>query len=188
MRLFVAINFPASLREDIWTASASLRDAGLPVRWVEQAALHLTLKFLGSVGSERTPDIVSGLEAATRQTRPFALPLGGFGAFPSLERPRVIWVGCDGVPQLELLQHAVEVEMDRLGFEVEGRPFHPHLTLGRVERDARPQRLGSLDALLEGLEFQGETAVASVELMESTTGPQGSHYRAVHSAGLGNQS
>ena len=149
MRLFVAINFPAPLREGIWTASTALRDAGLPVRWVDLAALHLTLKFLGSVAPQRTPEIVSGLEAATRQTRPFTLPLGGFGAFPSMERPRVIWVGCEGVPQLELLQHAVEVEMERLGFEVEGRPFHPHLTLGRVERDARPQRLGPLGTLLE---------------------------------------
>jgi 2'-5' RNA ligase len=188
MRLFVAINLPAPLRAQICTGSAALREAGLPVRWVDQAALHLTLKFLGSVAPGRTQEIVSGLEAATRQTRPFTLPLGGFGAFPSVERPRVIWVGCEGVPQLELLQHAVEVEMERLGFEVEGRPFHPHLTLGRVEKDARPGRLGALDTLLERLDFNGESVVASVELMESRTGPQGAQYRTVHSAALDNPS
>jgi 2'-5' RNA ligase len=182
MRLFVAVNFAPELRRQIWTATRALRDAELPVRWVQEDALHLTLKFLGSVAPERSAAIASGLEDAARPARVFHLPLGGFGAFPSVERPNVIWVGCDGVPPLELLQHDVEIQMERLGFEIEGRAFHPHLTLGRVQRG---HRIRSLGTLLEGLSYEGESMVESVELMESVTGRDGSRYRAVHSVALG---
>ncbi|MBI4500826.1 MAG: RNA 2',3'-cyclic phosphodiesterase [Gemmatimonadetes bacterium] len=187
MRLFIAVNFPDELRRGIWTASAPLRAAGLPVRWVEETALHLTLKFLGPTDPGRIADIKAALEVATRETRPFTLPFDGFGAFPSVERPRVIWVGCEGIPPLELMQHRLELEMERLGFEIEGRAFHPHLTLGRVQRDARAARLRQLPALLEGLDYEAESLVDSVELMESTQGRQGSEYRAVYSVALGNR-
>ena len=184
MRLFVAVNFPEALRGEIWAASAPLREADLPVRWVEREALHLTLKFLGATPPERVDEVVSGLRAAVGETRPFSLPLGEFGVFPSLERPRIIWVGCEGVPALELLQHRLEVEMERLGFAIEGRAFHPHLTIGRVRKDARPARLGSLVHLLDDLAYQGEASVGSIELMESVTGAQASHYRALQSVAL----
>ena len=112
------------------------------------------------------------------------LPVGEFGAFPTVERPRVIWVGCEGVPPLELLQHRLELGMEPLGFPIEGRAFRPHLTLGRVKKEARPSALRGLAPLLAGLDFQGETLVKSIELMESIQGPKASHYRPVHSATL----
>jgi len=185
MRLFVAVNFPESLREDIWVAGAPLREASLPVRWVPSSALHVTVKFLGQTDRARLDDIQSALHTAARDTRAFPLPVGGFGAFPSVERPRVIWVGCEGVPPLELLQHRLEIAMEKVGFEIEGRPFHPHVTLGRVQRDARPSRLGSLGPLLESVTYGGEAWVGSIELMQSTGGRDGSRYQALHSVSLG---
>ena len=112
MRLFVAVNFPGDMRRDIWNASAALRSASLPVRWVEESALHVTLKFLGDVAPDRRDDLVTTLGEAADGTRAFTLPVTGFGAFPSVERPRVIWVGCEGVPTLELLQHRLEHQGD----------------------------------------------------------------------------
>ena len=184
MRLFVAINLPATLRHEIWTASAPLREADLPVRWTDESVLHLTLKFLGQCDPDRLPEIKSVLDQVVEGNRPFALPFGGFGAFPSVERPRVVWVGCEGVPPLELMQHRLEVGMERLGFPVEGRPFRPHLTLGRVQKDARPRAFHGLARMLEGLEYEGACTVGSVELMESRLGRGGARYEAVHSVRL----
>jgi 2'-5' RNA ligase len=185
MRLFVAVNFPGPLREDIWAAGAPLREAGLPVRWIPSSALHVTLKFLGPTDRARLDEIQSALDTAAGDTRAFPLAIGGFGAFPSVERPRVIWVGCEGVPPMELLQHRLEIEMEKLGFEIEGRPFHPHVTLGRAQRDARPSRFGSLARVLVSVTYRGEAWVGSIELMESTAGRDGSRYRALHSVALG---
>lgn len=184
MRLFVAVNLPDVVRRGIRTATEPLRRADLPVNWVEEAGIHLTLKFLGDVDESRQGEIATGVAAATRGAKSFLMPISGFGAFPSVERPRVIWVGCEGVPSLELLQHRMEQEMERLGFPVEGRPFRPHLTLGRVKKDGAPARFRSLEGLLDGLAFESESLVQSVELMESRLGPGGSAYHPVRSVAL----
>ncbi len=182
MRVFVAVNFPQDVRNAIWDACAPLRDAGLPVRWVEPAGLHVTLKFLGQ--SEAVPGITAVMDAAAGPARPFSLPLGGVGAFPGLERPSVIWVGCDGVPPLELLQNRLEQGLETLGFEIEGRPFRPHVTIGRARKDARPSAFRGLADLAEKIEWQGESLVDSVDLMESRLGGGGSKYQLVHASPL----
>jgi len=181
VRLFVAVNLPDGVRQGIWTATARLREAGFPVRWVEEPALHLTLKFLGEVDDGRRDEIVAAVERGAGGARPFLLTISGFGAFPSVERPRAIWVGCEGVPPFELLQHHLEREMERCGFPVEGRPFRPHLTLGRARKDVAPARFRGLKSVLGDLSFEAETLVQSVELMESRLEPGGAAYRPVHS-------
>jgi 2'-5' RNA ligase len=183
MRLFIAINLPDDVRRAIHAAAAPLRGAAFPVKWVEPDGLHLTLKFLGAVEPERLAPIEEALQRACRGARSFPLPLGGFGAFPTPGRARVFWVGCEAVPPLELLEHAVEREFAALDFPVEGRPFRPHLTLGR----ARPEARGGIHGLedrLAALEFAGEITVRSVELMESTLTRAGARYAARRSVAL----
>jgi len=184
MRLFVAVNLPPPLRREIWLVTEALRVADLPMKWVPADNLHLTLKFLGEAPPTRRPEIEAAVTAAVRGARPFTLGVGGFGAFPAVERPRVIWVGCEGIPALELLQHQVEVETERIGFPGEAHPFRPHVTLGRAKRGATPARFRRLDRLLGDLMLDGEFAVQSLDLMESRGGPDGSVYHVVHSAAL----
>jgi 2'-5' RNA ligase len=184
MRLFLAINLPTDVRETLWEVAAPLRTARYPVRWVAAEAIHLTLKFLGDVDDMREDEIAAGVAAAVVGAKPFPLPVGGFGAFPSAQRPRVVWAGLEPVPSLELLQHRVEQEMERLGFPTEGRPFHPHLTLGRVKRDARPAALAGLATDLDSLVYETEVSVESVDLMQSTLTPQGAQYTQRHVVAL----
>ena len=185
MRLFVAVNLPSDVRQDLWEAAEPLRGGGYPIRWVGPEALHLTLKFLGEVDTEREPEITAAIDGATQGTRRFMLPLEGFGAFPSTSQPRVIWAGCEGVPPLELLQHRLEQEMERAGFAIEGRPFHPHLTLGRVKRQARPGELRDFGAALEPLTYANEVEVRSLDLMQSKLSSEGATYTVRHAAELG---
>ncbi len=184
MRLFVAINLPADVRRAVWEAAAPLRARGFPIRWVPPESLHLTLKFLGEVAEARAPEIAQGITRAVGDARRFTLPIAGFGAFPTVTRPRVVWVGCDAVPPLELLQHRLEQEMAAVGFAVEGRLFRPHLTLGRAQRDARRGALAAFAAALDPLEFAGEALVESVDLMQSQLSRAGAQYTLRHCAGL----
>lgn len=176
VRLFIAVNLPPDLRQHLWDAAEPLRAAHYPVRWVAPDGIHVTLKFLGEVKPARETEILEGLGAAVQGAKPFQLPMSGFGAFPAISRPRVVWAGCEPVPPLELLQHRVEQEMERLGFPVEGRAFHPHVTLGRVQRDARWGAFSDLEERLSRLEFGGETMVDSVDLMESRLAREGAQY------------
>jgi 2'-5' RNA ligase len=184
MRLFVAVNLPDAVRHAAWNSAATLRDAGFPVKWVGVNALHLTLKFLGEVGSERQTEVQDAVSAAASGSAQFVMPLAGFGAFPNPRRARVIWLGCESVAELELLVHRVEQQMSEIGFPIEGRPFHPHLTLGRVRRDARPASLAGLDEMLQRLQFQSQTVVESVDLMQSELSRAGARYTRLYRAKL----
>jgi len=182
--LFVAINFPETLRQSLWSATESLRAGVLPVRWVKPEAMHLTLKFLGEVGDERQGELVDALQRAAAASRAVTVTVGDFGVFPDARRPRVLWAGVSPEPGLELLQHHVEQEFGPLGFPPEGRPFRPHLTLGRVERDARAAAFRGLDGLLGRVSFEETVTVSSVELMRSTPTRTGAEYQLVSSGRL----
>lgn len=185
VRLFVAVNLPDVLRRSLWTASEPLRAVGYPIRWVQLEGLHLTLKFLGEVTASREAEIIAALQSAVRGAKPFSLALDGLGAFPTAARPRVLWIGCEAAPPLELLQHRIERAFAEIGFPVEGRPFHPHLTVGRARRDARPRDFAELERTLAALEVHGDLLVSAVDLMESVLGRGGARYSRRHVVELG---
>jgi len=185
MRVFVAVNLPPSIRQGIWQSAAPLRARQVPVRWVDPDALHLTLKFLGEVDPGRESELIRAIERAVRGAGKFVLPVGGFGGFPNSRRPRVVWVGCGAVPALELVQHRLEEQMAAIGFPVEGRPFRPHITIGRVRQGARAGELQGIDSLLERVDYQSEAEVRSVDLMESELRPSGARYTVRRALALG---
>ena len=185
LRLFVALNFPSEIRDAIAKAVAPLRAAPYPVRWVDPDLIHLTVKFLGDVAPERVPVIEDALREVAGAAKPFVLPLEGAGAFPTPRDPRVVWVGCEPVPALELLQHALEGKMQQLGFPLEGRPFRPHLTAGRVKRDAQRSAFRELESDLESVDLSAVPLMESLDLVESKLGPRGPSYHTRIAARLG---
>jgi 2'-5' RNA ligase len=184
VRLFIAVNVPPQVRREAWEAASALRQRRYPVKWVAPESLHVTVKFLGEVDDERAEQVVEALERAAAGAKPFPLLISGFGAFPSLRHPRVVWVGCDAAPPLELLQHRVECEMAEIGFPLEGRPFHPHITLGRARRDARKPDFAGFGVEVERLDYAVEITVESVDLMASTLTPSGAKYAVRHAVPL----
>ena len=110
---------------------------------------------------------------------PFTLSLAGLGTFPPKGRPRVIWIGIQqGAEEVQRLRDRIDETLLPLDFPRESRPFHPHLTLGRVKNVGR---LGPLLESLRGIETGevGRMQVRSVELMQSELHPAGAVYTAV---------
>jgi 2'-5' RNA ligase len=184
VRLFVAVNLPASERRAAHAATAPLRHGDLPVKWVAEDALHITLKFLGEVDEARAAAVGAALVPAVAPAKPFELALGGFGVFPDEQRPRVFWLGIERHPALELLANDVERALAPLGFEAELRPFQPHLTIGRARKDARPPAFRGLAALAADVAWETVIRVEHVDLMASTLGRTGPTYRIVQRAPL----
>lgn len=141
------------------------------VAWVKASNLHLTLKFLGDVEEQRIEAIATSLTKAAAQVDAFDLTIGGFGAFPTRARPRVIWVGANG-PRLHALVESIESALEPLGFPRETRPFAGHITLGRVR--ARSTRGLSCHTGAEG--HHGATRVTRIVLMRSQLTPGGASY------------
>jgi RNA 2',3'-cyclic 3'-phosphodiesterase len=184
LRLFIALNFPPQVRQALWQAAAPLRDLGLPVKWVRVDGIHLTLKFLGDVPEQREAELVAALGRAAVGARALPLALGGFGVFPDVQRPRVVWAGIGAEPALEILQHRVEQEFAPLGFPTEARPFRPHVTLGRAAREARPRDFSTFEDALGKLSFQETSVAEAVDLMQSTLQSGGAVYQVRHSERL----
>ena len=181
MRLFVALNLPKKERDRIHRAARPLRDQSMPVRWVVPDNYHLTLKFLGEVRTDRIDPIDRTLARVAAGCPHFSADLGGFGAFPSIRGPRVLWLGVEPSPALRCLKQDVEWGLSDLGFERETRAFHPHLTLGRVDSENEAGAFRGLDALVAELAYNGSVEVRSVELMRSQTVKGGSQYSVVSS-------
>lgn len=180
MRLFVAVNLPAAERRAVWAAVRPLRDGGFPVKWVAEEALHLTIKFLGEVDEGLASAIGGALDEAVKCVRPFDLGIGGCGYFPDARRPRVVWIGIERHPALELLANDVERALSPLGFQSELKPFKPHLTIGRGRKDAKPAALAPLAATTSTVEYSSVFRVESVDLMHSTLLPAGPQYRVLN--------
>ncbi|RMH21172.1 MAG: RNA 2',3'-cyclic phosphodiesterase [Gemmatimonadetes bacterium] len=185
MRLFIALNFPKKERERIHRAARPLREAEMPVRWVEPANYHITLKFLDEVPEARVGAVVGALESVAANTPPIELELGGFGAFPTIRRPRVIWLGADPSPALRCLKQDIEWALSDAGFPRETRAFHPHVTLGRAAEDGGAGAFRGLDELAAGLDYRGVVRVRSLDLMRSTLSRSGARYSIERSVTLG---
>lgn len=177
MRLFIAVNFPEEIKKTLGAFTRSLSQIPSDLKWVREDNLHLTVQFLGNVSEEQVPAVSTALQNSVAGIAPFKLVLEGIGAFPSIARPRVLWVGINGdTPTLLMLHRQVQREMELLGFEPEKRKFSPHLTLARARSP-----YGFADVVNKAKEVMGTSKafgtarIDSIELMLSkleTKGPQ----------------
>jgi RNA 2',3'-cyclic 3'-phosphodiesterase len=127
-RLFVSLDLPDSVAHLLVRLNPRLPG----VRWLAADQMHLTLAFLGSVGSETEEKLRAHLLAIHFAS--FFLPLHGAGAFPSKGRPKVVWLGVGrGHPHLFQLHKRVTDGALAAGIEADLRPWHPHITLARCE-------------------------------------------------------
>jgi len=185
MRLFIALNLPKKERERIYRAARPLREEDMPVRWLEPGHFHVTLKFLGEVRRERLAEVEEAIQRVAQSTAAFKTKYAEFGAFPTIRRPRVIWLGVGATPELRCLKQDLEWTLGDLGFEAETRAFHPHLTLGRANDRNGAGAFRGLDELIAGLVFKGDVNVNTLDLMRSHISREGSTYSLLSSAKLG---
>ncbi len=184
VRLFLAINLPADVRLEVVAATAALRECAPELAWVREPLLHLTLKFLGDVEPSRTEAIAATASAVAGRHRELLMTLSGIGAFPNFRKARVVWMGIEHEPRLELLHHELEVACEEIGFEVEGRAFRPHLTLARVKQELPEERLRALSRAAKRVDYRSDFVVRSIDLMQSELSQHGPAYTTLVSAAL----
>lgn len=173
------------MRHELGEAIERLRPAARDIAWVAPGNLHLTLKFLGEIGEARIESVAAALGEAGLAADPFEARIRGLGAFPSADRPRVVWAGVtEGASEMIALARRVDVALAALGFPRDERPFSPHVTLGRVRR---PERNPALSDALGGAAARafGQVRVLSASLMRSELGPRGARYTELATIRLG---
>jgi 2'-5' RNA ligase len=188
IRAFIAIDLSAEigqrLHEVIQNYKNQLKD--IPIRWVPASNIHLTLKFLGDVSLSNLDILTDMIQTEVSSHHQFEISVGGSGAFPNLRQPRIIWIGVEAPPELTAIQNGIEATTSRLGYAREERAFSPHLTLGRVSRNASTQDVKAITKVLETsrVGFLGATCVEKVFLYRSDLKPTGAEYTQIFSSSL----
>jgi 2'-5' RNA ligase len=180
MRTFIAIDLPSETKEYLCRLQEELKPAGADVKWVPPQNIHLTLKFLGELNDKKLPKIENALEEAAGKTSGFSIAVYGLGAFPSLDHPRIIWVGIiKGNAEVSKLAAELEERIAvQAGIPKEKRPFSAHITLGRLRSGKNQQGLSrELKRLNHSpLPCPGEFKVSGIKLYKSTLTPRGALY------------
>lgn len=165
-------------------AAEPLRNSAPSITWADATKLHLTLKFLGEQPDDAAERVARALDDVAARHREFPVSVGEIGAFPNFRRARVVWMGVEREPRLELLQHDVEVACADIGYEVEGRAFRPHLTLARVRETTPESERRALARAGRRVAFAEDAPVRSIDLMRSVRSGAGSLYELLHASSL----
>ena len=168
--------------QELSRATRALAEAaGWDVRWVPAPNLHFTLRFLGDIDVGLVEPVAEAMRAAARATPTLLVGVGGLGAFPDRESPRVVYAdvsrGHDGLARLA---ERLERSLGTLGFPPADRPFVGHVTLGRVQSPR-----GGLATITPPATDCGVGTVAALTLYRSDLFSRGAEYLALARAPLG---
>ncbi|MFZ3589383.1 RNA 2',3'-cyclic phosphodiesterase [Bacillus sp. DJP31] len=128
---FLAVPIPQEIKL-LYFEWIELVKEKLPFKtWVHPDDYHLTLAFLGDASFPKIQDVKNEMKRIVKEHDSFRLQVSGLGTFGSSESPRIFWSGVERQPLLEKLQRDVFQACQNVGFDLETRPFHPHMTLAR---------------------------------------------------------
>ncbi len=177
IRAFLALAFDEPMRARLADALERLKREVTGVRWLSPETIHLTLRFLGPSSPAALERLVGDVERAARACAPGEARVEGVGFFPPHGPPHVIWAGVVVPPAVLELQAGCERASVAAGFPREGRPFRPHVTLGRWRGRARRPAAPALDL--------GTTKLGPVILYQSELRPQGAVHTPLRAFQLG---
>jgi len=178
-RMFAALELPSAARETLarWRSEVAREVPGL--RLVRPEDLHATLCFLGS----RRVDEIGAISAACGVVAGEPVVDSAFGdaLWLPARRPRVLAVALsDPDGTLAHMQSVLSAALVAGGwYAPEPRPFLAHVTVARVERDARVRRV-ELPA-----PPRSEMRCSRVTLYRSRLGSGGARYESLASVELG---
>ena len=179
MRLFVALEIPSTVRENLAGFLKPLRALSQQARWVRVENLHVTLKFIGEAPSAQLDAIRAAL-ATVRSDREVRIDFRGLDFFPDEKHARVFWAGLDASPNLKTLALDIDHAMQLLGIPQEKRPFSPHLTLARFQPPGLPEKVRAVMQENAGRDF-GSLRASQFQLIESKLKASGAEYTTLES-------
>lgn len=184
IRAFIAVEIED---KDTLINIIKIRDAlvnlGLDIKPVEDENLHITMRFLGEISSHTIEEIKKILSSIPLIIKSFSITVKGIGAFPSISRPRVIWVGVvEGADKLTLIRNYIDREITRAKLNEVHRDQHdfsPHITLARIKSF---KNIEKFKEFYNGYQdyFFGTSPVSLIKLKQSILTPQGPIYKDIY--------
>ncbi|HSM23563.1 MAG TPA: RNA 2',3'-cyclic phosphodiesterase [Anaerolineaceae bacterium] len=178
LRIFIAIPLPPDISDYLSDIISSLKNQ-FPddsIKWVRSENIHLTIKFLGNISVSKLAKLYENLDKPI-QIEPFQLEISKIGAFPSIYKPRVVWVGLSECKSLYDLSLFLDEGTQFLEMENE-TSFSPHLTLARTRPGIKKENFEKLKELLAKNRIIEPKSfiVNQFNVYQSTLTPSGPHY------------
>lgn len=187
MRSFISVEIERKdLLSKIHQFSKQIANTDADTNPVAKENLHITIKFLGEIDEERIPEIEQVIKQYVKDEKPFSLRLGGMGAFPSVKKPKVVWIGGQGRgnQRLKKLAKKIRKELERRGFRKDRHGYHTHVTLARV--DWYTDELKELIAKHREVEI-GKMPIEKIWIKKSELTSQGPIYTTLEEIPLGKE-
>ena len=131
MRLFIAVNFDQTIIHYLTGIQNQLRGFSAHGNFTRKENLHLTVVFIGETLPARVRDITAIIDSI--DARSFAITINKAGSFKR-NNGDIVWVGIENIEQLVYIQRQLADALIQKGFDIDNRPYKPHLTLARSVR------------------------------------------------------
>ena len=175
-RIFLAIDIPDKLKEQINNFNEELKKLEINANFVEKENLHINLKFFGDTEKEQKEKIIEKIKEVSENFNSFQLNAKDIGVFPSMNHIKVVWVGVeDKKENLSNLQKELENEFEKIGIKKENRKFIPHITLCRIKTGKNIEKIIKTIKENKDKEF-GTFEVENISLIKSELSPNGPKY------------
>jgi RNA 2',3'-cyclic 3'-phosphodiesterase len=188
-RVFIALELDTGIQRRLSGVIDRMARELPALRWVDPLGIHLTVAFLGELSNERVEEAIQATSVAARQVAPFDYRLTRLGVFGGTNQPRVIWMGVEEpTGSLARLHETLKRALQQRGFELETRPFSPHLTLSRVKNLLTPDEQQTLRRLLNDGPLNAPSPlyhVTHVSVMKSELSRTGAKYTCLRDCALG---
>lgn len=202
-RTFIALELDETLQHYLGGIIRQMAQELPNIRWVNPVGIHLTMAFLGDLTDERLAEAIQAAEVAAQTATPFEYRLSHLGMFGSWNRPRVIWMGIDELSSrgaqatapggqvimpMQQLHRVLNQELEQRGFEVDKRPFSPHLTLARVKEPLKAEEQQRLQRFLAEIQVSASSSLHRVQqlsVMKSELLRSGAWYTCLRACTLG---
>lgn len=128
---FFAVKIPEQTKLMMKDLLESLKEKFPFKRWVHHEDLHITLAFLGFAPSDKLINAIKNVNDAVGGVKPLKLEFKGLGIFGSPNSPRIFWTDTKESKELVMVRNKVYKACLDAGFQLETRPFRPHITIAR---------------------------------------------------------
>jgi RNA 2',3'-cyclic 3'-phosphodiesterase len=197
-RTFIALELNEALQRFLGEIISRVSQELPDLRWIDPSGIHLTLAFLGELTDIQLAEAAYASEEASQEATPFEYRIKGLGIFGSPLQPRVIWMGIEDLPSGKIqgspllqLHRVLTKKLELHGFEIEKRPFSPHLTLARIKRPLSTDDQQRLQRLLHSKQAGASSPIYRVNnlcVMKSELSRAGATYTCLKAYSLSKSS
>jgi 2'-5' RNA ligase len=176
-KIFISINLPVRDKKRLIRVTEKWQD--LPVKWIKEQNLHITLVFLGHISDEDMAEICEKVSEVAKNVEIFDLEFEKIELSPDAENPKIIWLRGETNENLRVLHEKIEKALGLYVFSK--KSFRPHITLGKIRR--RKWEALELKPKIREKYYFNVTA-ESVDVMASDFGDDGQEYIIIQACSL----